>query len=107
MASLLDEWAVQASDPGGGGGDPRALSPLDGGGGLGGGLGGATSTTAAIGFSDEEDEQAAPGSALPAFLGQRPAPAEPDIFALDPVEREVTRCACVGAWGRAEGERGR
>ena len=86
MASLLDEWAtVRASDTGG---NPRSLSPLGAGGrGGGGGL--------AIGFSDEEADEATGelgADALPSFLGHRPAPVEPDIFALDPVEREVTRC---------------
>jgi hypothetical protein len=86
MASLLDEWAtVRASDTGG---DPRSLSPLGAGGR--GGSGGL-----AIGFSDEEADEATGelgADALPSFLGHRPAPVEPDIFALDPVEREVTRC---------------
>ena len=87
MASLLDEWAtVRASDTG----DARALSP---GVSLGVGGAGGVGPSAAIGFMSDSDDApdgaAAPGQA--SFLGMPAPPAEPDIFALDPVEREVTR----------------
>jgi len=86
MASLLDEWAtIRASDTG----DPaaRALSP---------GGGGADALllqgAGGIGFAPSDDsDEGGDAFAVAAFLGMPPQPAEPDIFALDPVEREVTR----------------
>lgn len=86
MASLLDDWgaAVRASDTGDAVG---ALSP----GGAGDGLlqGGATS--AGIGFAPSDEDEGDASASRAAFLGLPPQPAQPDIFALDPVEREVTR----------------
>lgn len=74
MASLLDDWA-RATGSGDGGVDRgESLSPVPG-----------------IGLpplalpSDDDDADAG-------FSGGH-AP-QPDIFALDPVEREVTRCVC-------------
>jgi hypothetical protein len=83
MASLLDEWTrVSAADSAdvddqGGRRMGGSLSPGAGGGGIG---------LPPLLSSDEEDGPAS--GLLGSGDGGR---AEPDIFALDPVEREVTR----------------